>query len=415
MTYPTIFKLAAASALALGAAAPVAAQSRCGASYEMQPGDTLYRVSQSCRVSLSRILDLNPSIGNPRDIEVGTNLRLVARSGGSDPAPQQGDRYRVEAGDTLNTIAQAFGVSLFELINENEDVEPYALAIGELLDIPGEQPSASVSVTPKQGTEDTEVTVRAANLRPNDVVTIGAGRQASEWSALREVRVAQDGEISAVVPLPDWADAGDDIIYVVDTDRGMTFKSGVFDVVAEEPQSIDLEGRVSSGVECPTLTTPDGDIYALTSDDIRFTPGEYVEIGGLRAEMSFCQQGAATIDVRELREVTPPQDDSGGGLDEAYLRGSWTARGSDCDRPDFSITRSTTGGLTVETALRGSPRTGYVNQGDDPAFIFDMPRTEMPLEARRAESLAVMPPEDGPITLAGMRIEGDGTVFVRCP
>lgn len=416
MTLSTVFKLATVSALALGTAAPVAAQSRCGQSYEFQPGDTLYSVSQSCRVSLARILDLNPSIGNPRDIAVGTDVQLVARSDGSDPAPRQGEQYRVQEGDTLNTIAQAFGVSLLELINANEDADPFALAIGEVLDIPGDQPSGNVSITPNQGTPDTTVTVRASNLRPNDVVTIGAGRQASEWRALRQERVADDGEIRAAVPLPDWADAGDDLIYVVDTDRGMIFKSGVFNVVADSTDRIEVEGRVSSGTECPILTTPDDDTYALTSDGIPFTPGEYIKVEARRADMSFCMEGMSTLNVSDLREIAPPGDDTDTPpLDEAYLRGSWTAKGSDCSRPDFDITRNTAGGLTVETALRGSPRTGYVNQGDDAAFIFDMPRTELPLEARRAQALAVLPPDEGAISMAGMTIEGDGTVFVRCP
>lgn len=309
MTLRTTAIVATASALAIGAAAPVQAQSRCGPSYVIQPGDTLYRVAQGCRVSLARIYQLNPQIDNPRDIEVGAELRLVARSDGSDPAPDRGETYRVEAGDTLNTIAEAFGVSLFELINANEDVEPYALAIGELLDIPGAQPSASVSITPRSGPEDATVTIRARNLRPGDRVTVGAGRTASEWRVLRQAEVASDGELSTTVPVPDWADPGDSLIYVVDTDRGMTFKSGVFDVVQEEQQVLLREGRVEEGVECPVLRADDGSTYALTSRTIRFTPGEYVQVTGPRAEMSYCQQGAATIDVREIEEIAPPRDD----------------------------------------------------------------------------------------------------------
>lgn len=70
--------LLASSAFAIGVAASavsVQAQSRCGATYEIAPGDTLYQVTQQCRVSLSRIYELN-DIGNPRDIAVGTVLRL---------------------------------------------------------------------------------------------------------------------------------------------------------------------------------------------------------------------------------------------------------------------------------------------------------------------------------------------------
>jgi len=51
------------------------------------------------------------------------------------------------------------------------------------------------------------------------------------------------------------------------------------------------------------LRTSDGDTWSLTSDDVRFTEGEYVEVSGTRADMSFCQQGTGTVDVNRIREV----------------------------------------------------------------------------------------------------------------
>ncbi len=71
------------------------------------------------------------------------------------------------------------------------------------------------------------------------------------------------------------------------------------------PERLRLEGRVDEGVECPVLRTPDGDVYSLLSESIRFTPGAYVEITGRPVEMSFCMQGT-TVEVIELREVPAP-------------------------------------------------------------------------------------------------------------
>lgn len=298
------------------AATPASAQSRCGASYEVEPGDTLYRISQQCRVTLARIIDLNPDLGDPRNIEVGTELRLQARgAGGTEPdreRRQGGDTYRVEQGDTLYSIAQALGVSVIELMNANQDVDPFELFVGNVLDVPGDGAGAMVRVAPQSGPPGSIVTVRADNLRPRDYVTVGVGPQASEWRALDTVRVAADGELAADVRVPQWADPGADLIYVVDTDRGYTFKSGVFDVTARQDEGggderIALEGRVRQGVECYTLTTPDGDLWSIVSDDIAFTAGEYVEIRGSRADMSFCQQGIGTVQVTQIEEVRPPQ------------------------------------------------------------------------------------------------------------
>ena len=59
------------SAAALTAGAGIAqAQSACGASYDIRPGDTLYAVSQRCEVGLTRIMSLNADV-NPRSLEVG--------------------------------------------------------------------------------------------------------------------------------------------------------------------------------------------------------------------------------------------------------------------------------------------------------------------------------------------------------
>lgn len=341
--------LATAGLIAVGATT-AQAQSQCAQSYEIQPGDTLYQVAQQCRVTLSRIMDLNPSI-DPRSISVGTEVRLEARSDGTDDAanrpagdgstaggPEQG--YRVEQGDTLFSIAQALGVSLFELINANEDVNPFSLAVGELLDVPeADRPGASVSIDPKRGTTDETIALSAQNLRPNDWVTIGVGPQASEWSRVREVQVDDDGSLTARVDVPDWADPGDDLIFVVDTDRGMTFKSSVFDVVPGDDdgagdgddggdggERMVLEGHVRQGAECVVLRTPGGETWSLVSDEVDFTTGEYVEVEGRRADASFCMQGVGTLDVTRIEEVPPPGDDGG---DRMTLEGR-VARGTEC-------------------------------------------------------------------------------------
>ena len=410
----------ATAGLLLGASGAFA-QSPCGASYQVERGDTLYSIAQSCRVALARIMDLNPALGDPRDIAVGTELQLQADSDGDAPAPTEDEQCRVREGDTLYSIAEALGVSLIELISANENVDPTQLIVGNLLEVPGDEAGATVTVSPDGGTIDQKVIVRARNLRPNDWVTIGAGERASEWRSLREVQVGPGGDLSAEVDVPDWPDANDDLIFVVDTDRGVTFKSGVFDVVAAEGNDgMMLEGRVRQGTECDTLRTPDGDTWSLVSDTVAFTAGEYVEVEGSRAEVSICMEGVGTLDVQEIRHVEPPARDRDPGraggvkLDEDYVVGAWAAQGGDCDRPDFEITRNDAGGTVVETSVNGDRRTGYVQLGPEPQFIFDQPRRDLPLQSRGPDGLAVMPPADGPVTLGGLRIEGDGRVFVKC-
>ncbi|MEQ8294163.1 MAG: DUF5818 domain-containing protein [Roseovarius sp.] len=322
---------AAVIAAALTAGAGMAnAQSACGTSYAIEPGDTLYQVSQRCDVGLTRIMELNPNI-NARDLSVGQSVRLTVgtRAGGETETDygngtrRGAETYRVGQGETLYSIAQAVGVSIIELLNANGDIDPADLRVGEVIDIPTDTPSAAVRITPESGPPETQVTLRARNLRPDDWVTIGVGRVSSEWRAMGQARANGEGNLSAQVGLPDWADPGDDLIYVLDTDRGMTLKSGRFEVTGRDRDRdtgggndrITLEGRVSQGAECATLTTDDGDTWSLTSADIDFTSGEYVRVSGTRADMSYCQQGIGTVEVARLNEVAPENGDRNEGRD----------------------------------------------------------------------------------------------------
>ncbi len=412
--------LAAAS---LGAAT-AEAQTQCGASYTIEPGDTLYKISQACRISLSRIYDLNPGI-DPHSLAVGERITLASGTSGGDSddrnASRGDDSYTVEPGDTAFAIAQTLGLSVVELMNQNPGLNPLSMAVGEVLDLPTGDRNAGIRIQPQEGPPRAEVEIRAYNLRPDDIVTIGAGRTASEWRAITSARVNENGVMESTVRVPARFGAGEDIVFVVDTDRGQTLKSLEFEVTAEggsEPQTVELEGRVQEGVECPVLRTPDGDRYALTSSEVTITPGEYVEIEGRRAGISYCMQGRDTISVSSIREVSPPRRDDGrdraGRLTAADLRGSWKYDDGVCARPNFDITRYAGGYLAVETSLNGSARTGDVRTGRNAAFLFDQPYTEISISNRGEGRINVRAPEGRDVTLGGRDISGDGALFVRC-
>ncbi|MHA6288626.1 LysM peptidoglycan-binding domain-containing protein [Maricaulis sp. CAU 1757] len=336
---PILFTTISSAALALSAGAVQAQSSQCGAHYQIERGDTLHAVSQSCRVSLNRIMELNPDL-DPRRLEVGTVIRLEANPGSPQDRHGQPDResYEVREGDTFFEVAQRFGLSLFDLMNENEGTDPWALRPGEEIAIPRQDRQFGFSIEPNVGPPGSPVELEARNLRPGDWVTIGAGPRSSEWQAIDTVQVGSDGRLSAETEVPDWARDGQVLTFVVDTDRGLTLKSNDFEVVDgedhhgghdhprgdhdhdDQPDYGDddghdqgerrdiwtLEGEVSQGTECHLLTTRDGDTYSIVSDDIPFTNGEWVRIEGSPADMSFCQQGNATVTVRHLQEV--PRD-----------------------------------------------------------------------------------------------------------
>lgn len=177
---------------------------------------------------------------------------------------------------------------------------------------------------------------------------------------------------------------------------------------------ITVTGAISQGQRCALLIADDGTVYSLAGAR-GVSSGHRYEISGLRVEESVCVDGDIAISVSTVTEdFEPPAERDASPIDRDYVLGAWTHRGGDCARPDFDVTSNAAGGQVVETSLDGAPRTGYVRLGDEPAFVFDQPPREFLLEARRAESLAVLPADGDPVSLGGQVIEGDGVVFVKC-
>lgn len=294
------------------------AQGVCGESYDIRPGDTLFEVSQRCRVGLTRIYDLNPRV-DPRNLQIGQEIRLTGGewSGNGDQVASgewsgNGIRqYRVKAGDTPFSISQELGVTLLELLLANPDANPTRLAVGDVLMVPGADRSTGFKVRPTEGAPGSEVRIRAHEMRPGDYVTVGVGPSNADWYAIEDVQVSDAGRVSTKVEVPAWADPGDTLTFVINTDRGVTLHSNDFTVIdrAEAGDGpVALEGRIRDGAECYTIHTPDGDFYSVVSANIPFTDGEYVAVEGKFADVSFCQQGLGTIQVTDLRETRPPRN-----------------------------------------------------------------------------------------------------------
>ncbi len=233
MTGPRLARIAALSlaATAVSLAAPARAQAQtakapCAERYVVHEGELLHDVAQRCDMALTQIIARNPQLGDPPEISTGTELELGAVP--ETDAAGRMETYRVEVGDTLHSVARKLNVSLVELMAANPNVDPSALSIGEELAVPGDRPAATVSVIPESAAPGEMIGLRVRQLRPNDWVTIGVGQRASEWKALREAQASEDGELSTQIPVPDWASPGDRLVFVVDTDRGLAFKSAPF-------------------------------------------------------------------------------------------------------------------------------------------------------------------------------------------
>ncbi|WP_170984367.1 LysM peptidoglycan-binding domain-containing protein [Rhodoligotrophos defluvii] len=424
-----------AFSVALLAGGGAGAQSPCAEEYIMQPGDTLYQVTQQCRVQLSELKAANPQIDDLNDIPVGTRLNIPGAtrggddSGHRDTAPSR-QTHQIGPDDTLFSLAERYGTSVGALLAANPDLDADDLRIGLSIRIPGVAPDGqdgpitgepTISVQPRAGGPGAPITVSGRNYTPGRLVQIGVGPPESEWRSLERARVQADGEVEAQVRIPENADPGDELVFVIHTQDGRTEVSRPVQVVERrDPDAPNdgagmrtEEGRLARGAECLQLETPGGQTYSLVGAGAQFQAGDYVRVTGKTAEVSFCMQGAATIEVENITRVQPPRQDST-LLTRDYVLASWTAKGSSCRSPDFAISGNAAGGQVIETRINGESRTGYVRLGEDPALIFDRPYRELPISAHSPDALVVEPPPNGPLSISGVRIAGDGAVFVRC-
>ncbi|MEP7357265.1 MAG: LysM domain-containing protein, partial [Anaerolineales bacterium] len=128
--------------LVLALLAPAAGPASADTTYIVQRGDTLFSIAVRFGVTVSALSAAN-GIANPNLIFVGQALTIPGPGGGGNPPPPPppppsgGGTYTVRPGDTLNLIAQRFGVSVGSLIAANGIANPNLIFVGQVLTIPG--------------------------------------------------------------------------------------------------------------------------------------------------------------------------------------------------------------------------------------------------------------------------------------
>ena len=102
--------------------------------YTIQRGDTLYKIAMERNTTPAVIQFLNPFITSPYSLVVGQIICVPVR--GQRPPCPNGFYYTIKSGDTFYKIAEEYGITVRELQAANPFVNPYALAIGQVICIP---------------------------------------------------------------------------------------------------------------------------------------------------------------------------------------------------------------------------------------------------------------------------------------
>ena len=130
--------------MGLGLATPALA---AGSTVTIQPGNTFWTLSKTYGVSVQALESANPTV-NPNNLLVGTTLNLPVNAGDN-----KGNTVTVEPGDTLWIISQAHGTTVQTLETANPSVNPNNLLVGTVLQLPGSNTSAPSTTTSATATQ----------------------------------------------------------------------------------------------------------------------------------------------------------------------------------------------------------------------------------------------------------------------
>ncbi|MTW87155.1 LysM peptidoglycan-binding domain-containing protein [Virgibacillus dakarensis] len=96
--------------------------------YVIQPGDTLNFIANRLEVVVSRIVAANPGI-DPYNLRVGQTICIPA-------CPPNHFAYIIQPGDTLYRISQTFNVTISSILEANPSIDPNSLRVAQRICIP---------------------------------------------------------------------------------------------------------------------------------------------------------------------------------------------------------------------------------------------------------------------------------------
>jgi LysM repeat protein len=100
--------------------------------YVVRAGDWVYSIARDFDVHPEDLIAAN-GLTPPYALEPGEVLRIPPPA---PPPPEGSVIYRVQAGDTVFSIARRFGIDPQEIIDSNDLPAPYRLDVGDRLIIP---------------------------------------------------------------------------------------------------------------------------------------------------------------------------------------------------------------------------------------------------------------------------------------
>ncbi|ACV64175.1 molybdenum ABC transporter, periplasmic molybdate-binding protein [Desulfofarcimen acetoxidans DSM 771] len=136
--------------------------------YTIMKNDTLAGIAERFGTTVSAIMNANPQIKNQDFIVEGQIITIPVSGAPSPPAGQK--TYIVQAGDTMFTISQKYGIELETLIAANPQIKnPDLIFPGQVINIPGR---SSLTVYAAASLKDAFEELKRLYLKQNPGVDI---------------------------------------------------------------------------------------------------------------------------------------------------------------------------------------------------------------------------------------------------
>jgi LysM repeat protein len=207
-------------------------------SYVVQEGDTLYSIAINFGVSPNDIVVAN-TLGDPNSLFEGQTILIpnYQPESAATPTPEEPYLYVIQAGDTLLSIAEEFGVSATALAEANTLRDPNNLIQGQTLTIPGYQGSTAPegqtdqSSASQPGTHVVEAGETLLSIAQNYGITVD---EIVTANALANPNLLTPGQ-TLVIPGVSAAEieAANRVIHVVAAGEGLYAIARQYNVTAE--------------------------------------------------------------------------------------------------------------------------------------------------------------------------------------
>ena len=145
-------------------------------SYRVKPGDTLSGIASRHKLTLSELTSIN-RISSSTLIYPGQVLRVAKVIPTSQPPVNAPETYQVVAGDSLDSVAQKFGITLSALREYNNLAKASIIYVGQVLNLkpPVGQAKAPASKPPKPASSASTLSDEISSvdpMRPTGACTI---------------------------------------------------------------------------------------------------------------------------------------------------------------------------------------------------------------------------------------------------